>query len=274
MSKPDLAQDFFKTDVDDYKKEHYGSGYRTFMTVRLDRFINEIDALPLSSDTSKVLEAGCGPGFLTKAMQEKGFAVSAMDISEEMLRLTGEWFEQCPEESKPILKQGSVEALPFEDQQFDLVVSAGVIEYLSTDDAMLAEAYRVLNPGGYLLLSVTNKNSPVGCLDFIVEAIKRNSATRGLANWILKLLGRTPVRARPFKVRLHKPSEFRDSVKRAQFKLMRDGYFYMLPWPHPFDRIFPTASAKLGAKLEKLHSGKAGILAEGYYIVAQKPENS
>lgn len=273
MTKENLAQDFFKSDVDDYKKEHYGSGYRTFMTVRLDRFLEEIDSLNVDKETSTVLEAGCGPGYLTKALVDRDFDVSAMDISDEMLRLTRSWFENEESTKAPTaLKQGSVEELPFDSDAFNLVVSAGVIEYLDTDDLMLAEAFRVLKPGGYLLLSVTNSRSPVGYLDFIVEAIKRNSFTRGIANWILTKLGRTPVRPRPFKVRQHSPQEFRNSMYRAKFTILREGFFYMLPWPHPFDRIFPVMTDKLGKKLESSAKGRAKACAEGFYIVAQKPE--
>jgi len=50
----------------------------------------------------------------------------------------------------------SKDRLPFEDKYFDIVISHGVIEHLFFIDNLLAEAFRVLSDGGYLVLSLPN----------------------------------------------------------------------------------------------------------------------
>jgi len=263
------ATKFFQNEVDDYKKEFYESGYRTFMSVRLDRFLEEINKLSLPVG-SKFLDAGCGPGYMTKAFHDKGYITSALDSSPEMLRLTKLQFELTPEADMPEFVEGDIENLPFEDGTFDLVASAGVIEYLSDDKKVLDDFNRILKPGGYIILSSTSKYSPIGFFEPIIEAIKRNRLTRNSCNWILKKIGGTPVRPRDFTVRKHTAQSFVRNAKNSNFKIQHIGFFYGLPWPHPFDRIFPKITNYLGKKIEKFSHTPLRHTFEGIYIVAQK----
>jgi ubiquinone/menaquinone biosynthesis C-methylase UbiE len=263
------ATKFFQNKVDDYKKEFYESGYRTFMSVRLQRFLEEVDRLELEQN-AKCLDAGCGPGYLTKALYERGYSTCAFDASPEMLRLTKEQFANLPADSIPEIIKGDIETLPFENCSFDLVASAGVIEYLSRDEKVMNEFYRVLKPGGHLILSSTNKYSPIGIFEPFVEALKRNQYSRSLSNWILRKLGHTPVRPREFKVRKHVANEFKTNAEAVGFEVIRIGYFYGLPWPHPLDRIFPKLSNYLGKKLEYFNNTLIARTFEGLYIVAKK----
>jgi SAM-dependent methyltransferase len=54
----------------------------------------------------------------------------------------------------------SIEHLPFADNSFDLVCSAGVIEYLRSCYRAIEEFQRVLKPGGVLVLPTTNMMAP------------------------------------------------------------------------------------------------------------------
>lgn len=269
MSKPRQSEDFFKSSVDNYKKEHYESGYRTFMTVRHERYLGELANLSLPAG-SVALDAGCGPGFLTKALHEYNYKVTALDTSPEMLRLTRSLFKNASLQTMPTFQEGNIEDLPFEDGTYDIVLSAGVIEYLDNDFNALREISRVSKDNAALILSVTNKFSPAGYLDMFVEAIKRNELTLNISNWILRKMGRLPVRPRNFIVRKHRPQAFVDSVEKHGYRVTKKGYFYVLPWPHPFDRVFPKASSAIGTRLEFLSRTWLGIIAEGFYVVAIK----
>src|SRR5258708_29260906 len=269
MSKPRQSEDFFKSSVDNYKKEHYESGYRTFMTVRHERYLEELANLSLPAG-SVALDAGCGPGFLTKALHEYNYRVTALDTSQEMLRLTRSLFKNAPLQTMPTFQEGNIEDLPFEDSTYDIVLSAGVIEYLDNDFKALMELRRVSKDNADLILSVTNKFSPAGYFDVFVDAIKRNEVTLNACNWILQKMGRLAVILCNFFVRKHHPQAFIDSVEKYGYRITKKGYFYVLPWPHPFDRIFPKASSVIGTRLEFLSRTCLGIISEGFYIVAIK----
>lgn len=95
----------------------------------------------------KILDAGCGTGFLAKKMEELG-QVRAVDISEEALRFAHKYGIR--------VKKASITSLPFKANFFDLVVCIDVIyhQMVEDDSRALDEILRVLKPGGILILRV------------------------------------------------------------------------------------------------------------------------
>jgi ubiquinone/menaquinone biosynthesis C-methylase UbiE len=259
------AQEFFRSSVMEYETLHYGSGVRSLMSVRQERILEQVDSLTLATG-SRVLDAGCGPGLLTSMLAERGFATWAVDTSEAMLERARSRVAGLEHRSS----LASIERLCFPEASFDLVCSAGVIEYLPDDAPVLREFHRVLAPGGHVVLPVTHFWSPAGYLDFLVEALKRWEPFIRVFNRIWARGGQPPLRARPFRVRRHRPAAFRRALRDAGFEVVDEGFFYLLPWPHPLDRLFPRTTARLGAGLEPLSRGWLGPLAEGYLVVARK----
>lgn len=94
----------------------------------------------------KILDAGCGTGLLAKKLEKFG-NIEAVDISPEALKFA---------KKRGIkVKQASVTQLPFKVNTFDLVVSVDVIYHKEVDDQKaLSEFFRVLKPGGVLVLRV------------------------------------------------------------------------------------------------------------------------
>ena len=98
----------------------------------------------------RVLEAGCGTGYFARLLsQEHGWTVFPSDIAWEGLSIgRGSGVER--------LSQADVRALPFPSGAFDLVSMMDVLEHFEPGDERrpLAEAARVLSPGGVLALRV------------------------------------------------------------------------------------------------------------------------
>jgi arsenite methyltransferase len=110
-----------------------------------------------------VLDLGSGPGLLATGMaRDVGPTgrVCGIDISDSMLALARG--RTVPTGSAPVeYRHGGVDAVPYPDGSFDVVVSTQVLEYVTDIPAALAEVSRVLRPGGRLLILDTDWDSIV-----------------------------------------------------------------------------------------------------------------
>ena len=129
--------------------------YMTPDVVEQRRATREVLAL---RDGEQVLDVGSGPGFLADEMaREVGASgrVVGVDPSESMLALARR------QTAAAEFRAGGALELPFDDGSFDVVVSTQVLEYVEDVAAALAEARRVLRPGGRLLVLDTDWDSIV-----------------------------------------------------------------------------------------------------------------
>lgn len=105
---------------------------------------------------ARILDCGVGNGCLTIALASlmKGTAdFHAIDTSAEMLVQAKSVMQHA--DLDPHLQQADVISLPYEDQSFDVVMAAHVLEHLPDPQRALAEMVRVLKPGGMVFLCVT-----------------------------------------------------------------------------------------------------------------------
>ncbi len=106
----------------------------------------------------QVLDLGCGTGNYSMFMAERGLKVTGMDISEHMLEKARKKSERKGLDINFV--EGDIQNLPFPDNSFDLIVSVTVFEFIPEPSAAAREAWRVLKPGGRLIIGVLGDNSP------------------------------------------------------------------------------------------------------------------
>lgn len=95
-----------------------------------------------------VIDVGCGSGLLTDFCKSQGNQVIGIDITSQVKTTRTRSLD---------VVQGDIEQVfPFPDETFSLAICIEVVEHLLQPDRMLGEIYRVLKPGGILILSTPN----------------------------------------------------------------------------------------------------------------------
>jgi ubiquinone/menaquinone biosynthesis C-methylase UbiE len=136
-----------------------------------------VDELSLPK-TARVLEIGCGAGFMAIALARRGFTVEAVDHVPAMIELTQRHARQTGMDNRIHAALEDVHELTFEDQSFDLIVALGVIGWLHDLRKALVEITRVLKSSGYVVLSSLKAHPllnplSIPAFESVLETIKR-----------------------------------------------------------------------------------------------------
>jgi ubiquinone/menaquinone biosynthesis C-methylase UbiE len=101
---------------------------------------------------TRILELGFGPGHLQIALSRAGFQAIGLDESRQMCRQAAANLRKNG--LVPALSRGYAQKMPFSSDSFDSLVATFPSEYIF-DPATLAEAWRVLRPGGRLVVALS-----------------------------------------------------------------------------------------------------------------------
>jgi ubiquinone/menaquinone biosynthesis C-methylase UbiE len=118
-------------------------GRRRIIRSFVERLFPDLQA---NAKQACILDVGCGTGANLEMLSEFG-AAEGVDVSPEALSF-------CRERGLENVKLGAAEALPYEDNSFDLVTGLDVVEHLDDDLAGLKEMRRVLRRDGRAVLFV------------------------------------------------------------------------------------------------------------------------
>jgi SAM-dependent methyltransferase len=109
-----------------------------------------LDQLLLSKD-DVLLDAGCGSGLFTHMAAKTGAYVMGVDAAPGLLEIAR---ERNPKSS---FLEEDLEALPFGDESFDVVVGFNSFQYAGSFENALLEAKRVLKNNGRLVIAIWDK---------------------------------------------------------------------------------------------------------------------
>lgn len=117
------------------------------------------DALKLLGDIrgKRVLEVGCGNGDFAFHLASLGCTLTAVDFSPAAINVAQERKRRhFPDTVNIEFACTNAENLDFSDSSFDLLVSCECLEHLPTPKNAIREFFRVLKPGGRLVLTTEN----------------------------------------------------------------------------------------------------------------------
>lgn len=121
-----------------------------------DDFVEQMLA-PSQASGKRVLDVGCGNGYMLAKFARSGTTVVGIDLTAKALDVTKKRMKLSGLTAK--LTQADSADLPFADQSFDVVYSLGVLHHSPDTEKSFREIHRVLRPGGEIVVMVYNKNS-------------------------------------------------------------------------------------------------------------------
>jgi len=121
---------------------------------------------------ARVLDVGCGAGFLSNHLAREGFEVTGLDASQGSIEVAAR--HDATGKAQYLL--GDALRLPFPDACFDAVCAMDFLEHVEDPAKAVAEMARVLKPGGTFFFHTFNRN-PVAWLVIIkgVEWFVKNT---------------------------------------------------------------------------------------------------
>ncbi|MDD4959398.1 MAG: class I SAM-dependent methyltransferase [Gallionella sp.] len=155
-----VVSDFYRA----FEDRHRGS--RTLIKARLGVYLPFVNALASVHSNLPVLDLGCGRGEWLELLQENNISAQGVDLDEGMLAACRErGFSVCNADAIAHLKAQA-------DQSFLVVSGFHLAEHLpfALLQELLAQAQRVLMPGGLLILETPNpENLVVGTASFYLD---------------------------------------------------------------------------------------------------------
>ncbi len=139
-------------------------GYDAWYDTERGRFVDDIETdlafglLPPHPGWH-VLDAGCGTGNFSFKLAERGCSVTGVDVSPHMLRVA---LEKTGADTPVRFCQMDIGELQLQDETFDAVYSMAAFEFIFDRGRAFSELWRVLKPGGKLLIGTIAGDSPWG----------------------------------------------------------------------------------------------------------------
>ena len=124
----------------------------------LDTFLSRLPA----NTCLRVLDAGCGLGYMALYLAKQGHEVVLCDHSAEMIQRAQQMFaEQAPDAKVSFIESPLQDLRKHVDGQFDLVLFHAVLEWVTQPQQVLQQLLSFLQPHGYFSLLFYNRNSLV-----------------------------------------------------------------------------------------------------------------
>jgi SAM-dependent methyltransferase len=132
--------------------------------IRGDTATKELISLAGFTSDMQILDVGCGIGGSTRRLsQQTGCCVTGIDLSDEYIDVAERLTQLLDMQERVSFQAASALALPFDDNSFDGVWSLQMNMNVEDKRAWLGEVYRVLKPGGRVILYEVcgNRNTPL-----------------------------------------------------------------------------------------------------------------
>jgi len=129
----------------------------------------------------KILDVGCGNGYVLENFAKHGGITHGVDITPMSIELCQRRFEYAGI-LRGDFRVANAEDLPYPDNYFDCVTSMGVLHHVPDTEKAVKEIYRVLKPGGRLIVMFYHKNSALNRINFSLRLLFENKTRQTMIN--------------------------------------------------------------------------------------------
>ncbi len=211
-------------------KQHYADALGSNQAKNYERFFVPAIGEPVAKDLmqkvelqpgERVLDVACGTGTIAQISSQKVSktgSINGLDINPGMLAVARKQLQDAP----LTWHEASAEEMPFADEKFDVVICQMGIQFMENRSAALQEMYRVLVPGGRLVINVPGPAGPV--FKIFADALN-NHINKEAAEFVHHVFS------------LHDTSEIQKYFEDAGFKeivVQAEHKFLELPAPKQF----------------------------------------
>jgi SAM-dependent methyltransferase len=191
-----------------YSKEYFEGDFRCghagsyFDSGTLDALADQrlLDRIKKIKPAGNFLEIGCAGGAFLRAARDTGYTVQGVEFSEDAVRFARERFQLD-------VREGDVTDAGFETGRFDVVFMGDVLEHLPDPAAVVREAYRIMQPGGVLVIECP---------------MQTNTLFSRMGFGVYRVLGATAtVHLPPYHLFEYRPGSLRSLLERFGFGIMR-----------------------------------------------------
>jgi SAM-dependent methyltransferase len=147
--------------------EHPEAYKRFFYGARFHAVLDAVDPQP----SDEILEVGCGSGYYTRELVLRGAKLTATEYAPSPLAQAKRNVGELAAKVEFVLEDA--QRLTFDDMRFDKVLLSEVIEHVPEPERAVAEAARVLRPGGLLVASTPSRFSPLNLAYGVKRRIRR-----------------------------------------------------------------------------------------------------
>jgi len=151
-----LIQSYYNNKASTYGLEYHTSIAGKYFLKQKLKLLQEWAKIPTSSS---ILELGCANAVYTIPLKRLGYDIRGIDLAGDNIK---ESKRQAEKEGLEIdFEKGDIEDLGFiPENSVDAVLSYSTLRYVPDLEKALKEIYRVMKPGGTLLVDFANKWSP------------------------------------------------------------------------------------------------------------------
>lgn len=118
---------------------------------------------------ARVLDAGCGPGYVAAIATLLGADAEGLDFAQEMVDEARNQFPHI------VFRNGDVESLPYADKSFDAVLSNITLFHVTNPERAMSEGYRVLKTGGRYVFSQWLGPDRSECYQLLFDVLARHA---------------------------------------------------------------------------------------------------